>query len=234
MPRPSPSTELALSQAQNRLQDSDHAQLRHNQHRLRRARDGAGGGRRARGADRPAVGARHAVDSLYVRGEQAHASGSKPTPPAAACTSPGADGKARRTRLRSACSCASSIGGAWLEGIDRPQGMGERIVCLHFASPEGGRRYRLMVELMGRHGNQILIDETDIHSRLREARHPADEPLPRNPRRPELLPAAAPEPEPSATCSRPARATTCPEQSFATPAEAEQLGRGHLLRSQPA
>ena len=53
------------------------------------------------------------------------------------------------------------LGGAWLEGIDRPQGMGERIVCLHFVNPAENRRYRLMVELMGRHGNQILIDENN-------------------------------------------------------------------------
>ncbi len=124
------------------------------------------------------------------------------------------------------------VGGAWLEGIDRPQGIGERIVCLHFASPESGRRYRLMVELMGRHGNQILIDETDAilgsvkrvtpqMSRFREIRAGLSYSLP--PRQ-----AGA-----KRNLFAPGAGNDLPEQSFATPAEAERWAAATFSGASP-
>ena len=124
------------------------------------------------------------------------------------------------------------IGGAWLEGIDRPQGMGERIVCLHFASPESGLRYRLMVELMGRHGNQILIDENDTilgsvkrvtpqMSRFREIRAGLKYSLP--PR-----PAGA-----KRNLFAPGAGNDLPQQSFATLAEAEKWAAATFTGASP-
>ena len=108
------------------------------------------------------------------------------------------------------------IGGAWLEGIDRPQGMGERIVCLHFASPESGLRYRLMVELMGRHGNQILVgDATGTDPRFRSSgSRPQHEPRPRSARRHPVHSAPAPPARrASATLFSPVAGNDLPEQS---------------------
>jgi predicted ribosome quality control (RQC) complex YloA/Tae2 family protein len=53
------------------------------------------------------------------------------------------------------------LDGAWLEGIDRPLGFGERVARLMFQGDDD-RRYGLYVELMGRHGNQILVSDNGM------------------------------------------------------------------------